>query len=332
MTSIAAPLLVSCEATSKPVRSGSCTSSSTTSGWSAAAASTALSPSLASPTTSNPSASSSARALARKLGWSSTISTLVTYSMVAQRCACIHTASHTLSPALDPEPLQHRFVPAPFRAGLDAELEEDPPPEERLDLGTGACADLAHHAARAADDDLLLRLGLDVDHRPHRPLDDLLDLDRDRVRQLVAGQLERLLADELGDLHVVLDVRAHVGREVERPFRQELHELVAELADAVAGLRAHGMQRLEVAERRSGVHLLGNVPGLEPVDLVERDHDPHAEGENAFGDEAVAAADPVAAVEHEQHALDVLERPVDGALQVLGQQVARLLEAGPVGE
>ena len=58
----------------------------------------------------------------------------------------------------------------------------------------------------------------------------------------------------------------------------------------------------------------------------------HAEREDALCDEAVAGADPVAAVEHEQDAVDVLERRVDRALHVLRERVARPLEAGQVGE
>ena len=53
-----------------------------------------------------------------------------------------------------------------------------------------------------ADEDLLLRVGLDVDGRAHDLLAHLLHLDRDRVRHLVARQRERLLAHELGDLHL----------------------------------------------------------------------------------------------------------------------------------
>src|SRR2546423_4822854 len=105
----------------------------------------ALSPSDASPTTSNPSASSRARALARKLGWSSTIRTLVTFSMVAQRWACLNTANHTLCGRSDAEALEHRFVSPPFRPCFDAELEIRLPAEQRLHLGPGARADFPDH-------------------------------------------------------------------------------------------------------------------------------------------------------------------------------------------
>ena len=73
-------------------------------------------------------------------------------------------------------------------------------------------------------------------------------------------------------------------------------------------------------------------PGFEPIDLVERDHDRHAELEDALGDEAVAGADPVPRIEDEEHCVDVLEGRVDGPLHVLRQRVARSLEPGEICE
>src|SRR5207302_7959251 len=127
--------------------------------------------------------------------------------------------------------------------------------------------------------------------RPHDLLPQLVDLDRDRVRHLVAREPERLLADELRDLQLLGKIRSLLHRKVERPFREEPDELVSQLADTVARLRADRMQRVEVAEARSRVHLLGDVTRLEPVHLVERDYDRNAEREDSLRDEAVARAD-----------------------------------------
>src|SRR5262249_45048265 len=69
-TSGASPFAQMRRATSKPSRSGSWMSSRTTSGWSSATLASASAPPAASPTTVKPSASSTARAVARKLGWS----------------------------------------------------------------------------------------------------------------------------------------------------------------------------------------------------------------------------------------------------------------------
>ncbi len=71
---------------------------------------------------------------------------------------------------------------------------------------------------------------------------------------------------------------------------------------------------------------------LQAVDLVEGDHDRHVQPEDPLGDEAVARADSLAAVEHEQDGVDVVERAVDGALHALGEGVEGPLEARHVDE
>ena len=78
-------------------------------------------------------------------------------------------------------------------------------------MGAGLGANLLEAASLATDDDGLLGVALDVDVHVDiehgravvalaaRPLDDLLDLDGQGVRQLVAHALQSGLADELGD-------------------------------------------------------------------------------------------------------------------------------------
>ena len=95
---------------------------------------------------------------------------------------------------------------------------------------------------------------------------------------------------------------------------------------------ADRMQGVEVAELRAVCICVRDVATLQAVDLVERDHDRHAEREDARGDEAVAGADALARREHEQHGVDILERRVDRALHALGQCVERPLETRQVGE
>ena len=205
-------------------------------------------------------------------------------------------------------------------------------PEQRLDLGPRPCPDVPYHRAALADEDLLLRLGLDEDRGAHDLFLHLLELDGNRVRHLVARQPERLLADQLGELQVDREVGALLLREVERSLRQQPDELVPELRDSVAGLRAHRVERVEVPEPRRGVHLRRDVSRLEPVDLVERDHDGHAEPEHARGDEAVAGSDPLPRGEDEEDGLHFLEGGVDRLLHPLGELVERPLEARQVCE
>ena len=167
----------------------------------------------------------------------------------------------------------------------------------------------------------------------HDLLVDLLDVGGDRVRHLLAGQEERLLADQLRDLLLDGEIGALVG------------------AGSTAGPRAAGATSssrsspipspvfaLTGWSARKGpsfggrLHLRRDVARLEAVDLVDDDHDRHAEREDALRDEAVAGADVGAAVDDQHHRVEILERRVDGALHPLGQRVERPLEARQVGE
>ena len=204
--------------------------------------------------------------------------------------------------------------------------------EERLDLGPGTHADLAHHRALLADEDLLLRLGLNDDVDAHDLAFQLLDNGGERVRHLLARQVQRLLAHELADLLLGRDIARLAGREVGRAFAEQRRDVVAELADAVARDRAHGMQGLELAELGGGHHLRGDVAVLQPVNLVEHDDHRLAHGEDAVGDEAVTGADALAGAEHEEDRVHIGKGAVDRVLHALGQRVERALEARQVDE
>ena len=96
---------------------------------------------------------------------------------------------------------------------------------------------------------------------------------------------------------------------------------------ALTGCSAWKSPSFATCEMRSAI-----VAGREPVDLVERDHRGPPAAEHARRDEAVARPRLAARVEHEQHRVDVGEALVDGALHLLGQGVARPLEARKVRE
>ncbi len=75
------------------------------------------------------------------------------------------------------------------------------------------------------------------------------------MRHFLPGESERLLANELGDLLLDRQIRALLGRVVERPLREQGDQLLAELGDALAGLGADRVQRVEGPERSCGLHL-----------------------------------------------------------------------------
>src|SRR5258706_11295560 len=68
---------------------------------------------------------------------------------------------------LQPEALEGRLVTPPARSHLHEQLEKNRVTEQRLDLRARAHADVLHHRAVLPDEDLLLRVRLDEDHRTH---------------------------------------------------------------------------------------------------------------------------------------------------------------------
>ena len=68
---------------------------------------------------------------------------------------------------LDPEPLEQRLVAAPARPHLDVQLEEDGWPSSSSISGRARVPISRTIEPPLADQDLLLRLGLDVDRRAH---------------------------------------------------------------------------------------------------------------------------------------------------------------------
>src|SRR5207237_75936 len=133
---------------------------------------------------------------------------------------------HLSTARLDAEAFEHRRVPPPLRPSLDLELEEDRVAEDELDLRPGAGADLLDDRAPPADHDLFLRFGLDEQRRADDLLRQLVDLDRDRMRHLVARQLERLFTDQLRELELERQIRSLVRREVLGSLNEELHEIL----------------------------------------------------------------------------------------------------------
>ena len=200
--------------------------------------------------------------------------------------------------------------------------------------GRACAADLAHHRAALADQDLLLALRLGVDADVHELVVELDHLGRDGVRHLLLRQAQRLLAHELGDARLERHVGVRARREVHRPLGQQRDQVAAQLVDPVARHRAHRMQRVEVAEPRGLLHLRRDVPVLQPVDLVDDDHDGQPEREDLAGDELVARSDPVARADDEQDRVDVVarHRVVDRSLHALGQRVDRALPAREIDE
>jgi hypothetical protein len=107
----------------------------------------------------------------------------------------------------DAEPVQEAFVATPTLTHAHAQVQENAAAEQRLHLLTRRATHVANHPAALADEDPLLRLGLGPRVRQHgyEPVlafVDLVDLDLDRVRDLVVSAMQDLLAHDLGKPHL----------------------------------------------------------------------------------------------------------------------------------
>ena len=166
---------------------------------------------------------------------------------------------------VDPEPVEQRVVGAPRPAHADRQVEVHAHADRVLELAARRGPDRLDHRAAAADEDALLGLGLDPQQRVDLDevvaLDDLVDLDLDRVRDLLARAVQHLLAHELGQPHVLGLVGDLLEREQERALGRELDEVLDERADALAaggGDREHLAVEAEVGGRLERLRWCGS--------------------------------------------------------------------------
>lgn len=161
-------------------------------------------------------------------------------------------------------------------ADFDPELEMDALAEQLGELVTRGRAGLLQHLALLTDHDALLALALDPDQSVNYALTrlvlaEMLDLDREPVRNLLVHERHELLADHLGDAECEVAVRDHVLWEQQRPYRQTREDLIDEPRQVLAGLRRdrdHGREGAvgEALQRREQLRL-----PRQRVDLVEHE-------------------------------------------------------------
>ena len=195
--------------------------------------------------------------------------------------------------------------------------------------------------AARADQDALLGLGLDPDRGAHGEqavlaLLDLLDLDLDGVRDLLAGAAQHLLADELGEEDLLAQVGDLVLGEVERALREQGDEVVDERRDARRPC-ARTTGKISASTSPSSAAACSALDDLRPaeaVDLVER-----RSVTGAFAPASACAMKrspgpptPCAPSTHEQHGVGLRQLRLDAPLHARGQHVARALHAGQVAQ
>ena len=212
--------------------------------------------------------------------------------------------------------------------------------ELALDRAPRAGPDRLDHAPAGADQDALLRLGLDQHHRlePNqirRCCSIVLDLDLDRVRHLLTRPGQDLLAYQLGEHHRLGLIRALTRLEVERALGQQRDEVVEQLVHAAA--RAGRDREDRVARRRARRHRGARCTVLRAigaVDLVDRDHDRDVERPLCSRPAMKRSPGPMPC-----SALKTIRQPsascqlvLDPPLHPLGERVARTLDAWQVDQ
>src|SRR5713226_6914754 len=227
----------------------------------------------------------------------------------------------------EPELFEGAIVLAPALAHGHRELEADLDAEEALEVLPGRGADALEGGPALADDDALLRIVLDEDGGPDvqalrpLPLAQLLHADGARVRNLLVGEAEDLLADGLGDPEGLGLIRQRLPREIGGADGQRRHEEIEQTVAVLPRLRGDGHDLREGKSRAAGgderekLRLRGHQIGL-----VQDGVDGRAHALQTLEQRRIEPLGPLRRLEDETDHLDVLEGP----LHRLGHEPAEL--------
>ena len=224
------------------------------------------------------------------------------------------------------------------------QVEVDAPAQQLLDVSAGLRADLLEPRTLSADDDGLLGVTLDIDvhvnvkHRravvalATRPFDDLLDLDGQGVRQLVAHALQGGLADEFGDegvTRLVGDVAVGIERGRER---HSLGEHLTQVIDALAFHGRNGDDGRPLPQLLDRQQVLHDAVARHGVALGRHRDDRALDAAQLAGDELVAGADALVGGQAEEHDVNLGKGLAHHVVEALAQQRARTVVSGSVHE
>ena len=184
---------------------------------------------------------------------------------------------------------------------LDAELA--------LELAPRGGADRLDHPALGADQDALLGLGLHPGTRLHADeilarVVDLLDDDLDRVRHLLERAPQHLLADELGEQHLVGLVGGVVDVEENGPSGSSATRCSTSASTPVP-LRADSGKISSPTSSSAAACSAASVWARSRRSILLTRRRPAPGRARGAGDEAVAGADALLAVEDHQRGVGV---------------------------
>ena len=169
--------------------------------------------------------------------------------------------------------------------------------------------------------------------RPGVAAADLVDGDRDGVRQLVAHAVQGGLAHQLGDARLDVVVGVDTVRIEHRPFRQvpdqdvRQHARPAGPATADTGTMSANSPSFDNATSCSATRCFGRGVGL-GHDADDR----RAQLGELGGDEAVARPDALVGRHAEADDIDLGERRPHDVVEALAEQRARAVQTGGVDE
>src|SRR5205085_4676629 len=244
--------------------------------------------------------------------------------------------THHSSLLLNPHLAQRARRVAPALLDLDEKFEVDAVADQSLDVAPSLRADLLEARAALADDDALLRWALDVDgavdaRQLVRSLLVALGDDRRDVRNLLACDLQNLLAHHLGDQHAQRLVGQLVLPEKLLAFGEVCDELFDEVFELVAGARRQRHDRAPLVLARVPLDERQQTALVfEFVRLVEKQYRGLGRFFDEAEDEAVAVARRGRGVADEADDINAFERAVDGGHHAADKEVAGLGHAARV--
>ena len=248
-------------------------------------------------------------------------------------------------PLLEAQAAQRLRVRLPVLQNLNAQVKVDVLAKQLDDFLAGGTHDAAEAAAVLALDDALLARALQVedgvdveDVWAFLAGQDLIDLDCDRVRQLVLQAGQRGLADQLGDaLGLVFVGDMVIGVEL-GAFGQVLHDDLGQLIQlhALGGGNGddHGIGVLFGEQLMQGEQLGANLVLGCLIQLGDDADDGGLRGDLAdvLEDPAVTGANLLIRGDGQADDVDVGIRVFDNFIEALAEQSARAVQAGCVNE
>jgi len=224
--------------------------------------------------------------------------------------------------SLETEFRQQVGILSPPLIDPDKELQKDPASQDDLQLFPGLFADLFKHRPLLADEDGLVGLpirmdrGLDDDEALFFLLGELVDGDRRRIGDLLAGQKKDLLPDDLGG-EKTLGLIGHLSLGViARALREKFFDQIQEDRQSLSLKRADGDNLSRRQQERTALHQGQEPPLGDEIYLIQQDERLRLGPAQCPGDIFILPSHPLGGIDQPEdpvHLPQGLERGLDHA-------------------